>query len=171
MRNVSYLRVGKRDVGHLNNLLALDAQEDAVSAALYALEEIGTIVSSGCFAHPDTLTRDGIMDYALALMRVRECAGVAGMERLMDACDALAVTVSRLIDDQTCANDEKCEALTRFVAHAQAIIERSAGTHAVHVVQATPARHRLVDVYAQCRDDITRMFEPVKSGSGNYHPA
>jgi len=55
-------------------------------------------------------------------MHLRECASAARLERLTDACDALAVTVSRLIEDQSCATRDKCEALTRFVAHAQAML-------------------------------------------------
>jgi DNA-binding Xre family transcriptional regulator len=102
------------------------APADWVAAAMDALDGIGSVVSSQCFANPDTLTPYGITAYALALMRLRECASAARFERLTDACDALAVTVSRLIEDRSCASREKCEALTRFVAHAQAMIQMSA---------------------------------------------
>ena len=94
-----------------------------VAAATHALDGIVDVVTHECFDNPDTITIDGITAYALALMRLRECANEAGFERLMNACDALAVTVSRLIEDKNCASPEKCEALTRFVAHAQAMIE------------------------------------------------
>jgi hypothetical protein len=103
----------------------LDAPEDWVAAVMDALNDMGNIVSHQCFTHPDTLTQDRITAYALALMRLRECASAAGFERLRNACDALAVTVSRLIDDRSCACREKCEALTRFVVHAQAMIQMS----------------------------------------------
>jgi len=103
------------------------APADWVAAAMDALDGIGSVVSSQCFANPDTLTPYGITAYALALMRLRECASAARFERLTDACDALAVTVSRLIEDRSCASREKCEALTRFVAHAQAMIQMAAG--------------------------------------------
>jgi len=103
----------------------LGAPEDLVAAAVDALNDIGNIVSSQCFTSPDTLTQERITAYALALMRLRECASAAGFERLMNACDALAVTVSRLIEDRGCACREKCEALTRFVVHAEAMIQMS----------------------------------------------
>ncbi|MFO7542228.1 MAG: hypothetical protein R6W97_05360 [Thiobacillus sp.] len=99
---------------------------NAVTEAKSALEDISKIVAEGCFAHPNKLTQERVMAYALALIRVRECAGRAGMERLMNACDALAVTVSRLIEDRTSASPAKCEALTRFVAHARTMILASA---------------------------------------------
>ena len=66
---------------------------DWVAATRDALADIGNIVSHQCFAYPDSLTRDRITAYALALIRVRECASEAGFARLTDACDALAVTV------------------------------------------------------------------------------
>jgi len=100
------------------------------------LNAIGNIVSSQCFTQPDTLTQDRITAYALAPMWLRERASAAAFERLMNACDALAVTVSRLIEDRSCACREKCEALTRFVAHAQAMIEMaidSATRHAMPI--------------------------------------
>ncbi len=102
------------------------------AAALSALDAIREIVSKHCVARPDSLTQDGITAYALALMHLRECASGAGFERLMNACDALAVTVSRLIEDQNGARHDQCEALTRFVAHAQAMILMSPGSPARH---------------------------------------
>jgi hypothetical protein len=103
-------------------ILAPHPPVDSVTAIMHALEEIGDIISKGCFTHPDNLTQDVILAYALALLSVRECAGIAGKERLMNACDALAVTVSRLIEDRASASHAKCEALTQFVAHARAMI-------------------------------------------------
>jgi hypothetical protein len=108
--------------------------EALVAAAVEALNDMGNVVSSQCFAHPDALTRDGITTYALALMRLRECAQAAGLERLMKACDALAITVSRLFEDQTEACRERCEALTRFVAHAEAMIRMATERAARHAL-------------------------------------
>lgn len=98
---------------------------DLVAAAVDALNDMGNIISQQCFANPEALTQGRIMAYALALMRLRECAGAAGLERLMKACDALAVTVSLLIEDRSRACSGKCAALTRFVAHARAMIQMS----------------------------------------------
>lgn len=98
---------------------------DLIAAAVDALNDMGNIVSQQCFANPAALTQGRIMAYALALMRLRECAGAAGLERLMKACDALAVTVSLLIEDRSRACSGKCAALTRFVAHARAMIQMS----------------------------------------------
>lgn len=130
MHNLKHLDAGQPV--DMAGLLGLDAKRmslkaphhplNAVTAAKHALEEIGNIVSEGCLAHPDKLTQERIMAYALALIKLRECAGIAGMDRLMNACDALAVTVSRLLDDRTSASHAKCEAMTRFVAHARAMI-------------------------------------------------
>jgi hypothetical protein len=99
--------------------------EDLLAATVDALNDMANIVSRQCQRHPDTLTQDSITTYALALIRLRECAGAAGLERLRNACDALAVTVSRLIDDPDCANSEKCASLKRFIVHAQAMIQLS----------------------------------------------
>lgn len=81
------------------------------------------------------------MAYALALMRLRECAGAAGFERLTNACDALAVTVAGLIEDRHCARRDTCETLTRFVSHAQAMIEMSAGVAQRRAMPASDIRH------------------------------
>jgi alpha-D-ribose 1-methylphosphonate 5-phosphate C-P lyase len=117
---------GQHIVGVSSKLIPTPHQPiDSETEVLHALEEISDIVSDGCFAHPDTLTQDGITAYALSLIRVRECAGMAGMERLMRACDALAITVSRLIDDRASASLANCKALTQFVAHARAMIVTS----------------------------------------------
>ncbi len=99
------------------------APEPMIAAAVDALTEMGNIVSHRCFADPASLTENRVTAYALALMRLRECAGALGFERLMNACDALAVTVSGLIEDRGCACHRKCEALTRFVVHAEAMIK------------------------------------------------
>lgn len=102
-----------------------DASADLVAAAVDALNDMGNIVSQQCFANPEALTQGRITAYALALIRLRECAGAAGLERLMKACDALAVTVSLLIEDRSRACSGKCAALTRFIAHARAMIQMS----------------------------------------------
>ncbi|MGE5320169.1 MAG: hypothetical protein ACM3KD_08310 [Hyphomicrobiaceae bacterium] len=101
----------------------LGAPEDLVAAAVEALNDIGNIVSHQCFTNPQTMTQDRITAYALALMRLRERASAAGLGRLMNACDALAVTVSHLIEDRGRACREKCATLTRFVVHAEAMIQ------------------------------------------------
>jgi hypothetical protein len=129
MHNIQYLtskhRIGIATAACMEKEPELGAPEDLVAAAVDALNDMGNLVSHQCFANPDTLTQDRIMAYALALMRLRECAGAAGFERLMNACDALAVTVSRLIDDQSCVCREKCKSLTRFVVHAEAMLKMS----------------------------------------------
>ncbi len=101
------------------------ASADLVAAAVDALNDMGNIVSQQCFANPEALSQGKITAYALALIRLRECAGAAGFERLMKACDALAVTVSLLIEDRSRACSGKCASLTRFVAHAQVMIQMS----------------------------------------------
>lgn len=104
-----------------------DASENpSVAEAYDALAALGRIVSGPCFSHPDALTQDAIIDYALTLIRLRECTCAAGFERLANACDAIAVTVSRLIDDRRSACLENCAALKRFVVHAQAMIPATA---------------------------------------------
>jgi len=122
---VSERRIGAARAHKMKNEPTLDATEDWVAEARRALDDMGNIVSDQCFKNPDALTHEAITVYALALIRLRECATAAGLERLMNACDALAVTVSRLIDDRSCACRDKCEALTRFVVHAQAMIQMS----------------------------------------------
>ena len=124
----------------------MDAPEQLVAAAVDALNDMGNLVSQQCFTHPDTMTEDRITAYALALMRLRECASAAGFERLMNACDALAVTVSRLIEDRSCACRGKCETLTRFIVHAQAMIEMStdgATRHGLPVADIRTASDRV----------------------------
>lgn len=110
------------------------APEERVAATVDALNDMANIVSKQCDTHPDILTEDRITTYALALIRLRECASAAGLERLMNACDALAVTVSRLIDDPSCASSEKCAALKRFVVHAHAMIQMSTGSAKLHTL-------------------------------------
>jgi len=112
---------------------APDAPENWAAAAVHdALAALTRTVSGLYFAHPAALTQDAITDYALTLIRLRECACAAGFERLTNACDAIAVTVSRLIDDRRCACLEKCAALTRFVVHAQAMIPATASSTRPH---------------------------------------
>lgn len=114
--------------------VGLTASNDLVLAVMDALDGIEDVISNECFSHPDTLTQDGITAYALALLRLRDCAKTAGFERLRNACDALAVTVSRLIENKSCASPEKCEALTRFVAHAWAMTQMYFGTPTHHAI-------------------------------------
>ena len=129
MRNIQHLtskhRIGVATAVCVKEELGLDAPEGLVAAAMDALNVMENIVSHQCFTSPDTLTQDRIHDYALALLRLREIASAAGFERLMNACDALAITVSRLIEDRSCACREMCDALTRFIVHAKAMINMS----------------------------------------------
>ena len=129
MRNMQYLtsrhRTNTAAALGMGSKPAPDTPQDLVAAAVEALNDMGNIVSSQCFTDPEMLTQEKITAYALALMHLRERASAAGFERLMNACDALAVTVSRLIEDRSCACREKCEAMTRFVVHAEAMIRMS----------------------------------------------
>src|SRR3569623_919782 len=127
MRNMQYL-TSKHRIGittPAKREQRADTSEDLVAAAVDALNEMGNITAHQCFTHPETLTEDRITAYALALMRLRECASTAGFDRLVNACDALAETVARLIEDRSCICREKCEALTRFVGHAKTMIQMS----------------------------------------------
>lgn len=125
---ISRHRIGMPAAGLVGSEPGPREPEDSIAAAVDALREMGTLVSRPCFDNPESLTHDRITAYALALLRLRECAGWAGLERLANACDALAVTVSRLIEDHRCASREECAALTRFVAHAKAMIPLSVAT-------------------------------------------
>lgn len=118
-------RIGMATVADLTQETRLGAPEESVAATMHALHDMGKLVSHHCFTSPESLTRDRITAYALTLIRLRECASAAGLDRLVKACDALAVTVARLIEDRTCACREKCAALKRFVAHAEAMIRMS----------------------------------------------
>lgn len=136
MRHVKYLKIGphanqagrKPATIKRKHILppGLSTGSTTATATMLAVEEISDIVSEACFTQPDKLTQDGIHAYALALLRLREYAGMAGMERLMNACDALAVTVSKLIDDRNNATRDKCEAMKRFVVHAREMVLLSA---------------------------------------------
>jgi hypothetical protein len=91
----------------------------AVESALAALE---TVAARPAFARPEGLTQDAVLAYALALMQLRDSAYATGRTRLTQACDALSVTVARLIDHCASARCDQCAALTRFVAHARAML-------------------------------------------------
>jgi hypothetical protein len=129
MRNGQYRDseqfTGKRTAACGNAAPDPSAPGDWVAAAAKTLNEMAELVPPQCVANPDALTEDRVTAYALALIRLRECASAAGLERLMKACDALAVTVARLIEDRGCACREKCEALRRFVVHAKTMIRMS----------------------------------------------
>jgi hypothetical protein len=90
-----------------------------VESALAALE---SVAAHPAFARPEGLTQDEVLAYALALMHLRDSAHAAGRSRLTQACDALSVTVARLIDHCASARRDQCVALTRFVAHARAML-------------------------------------------------
>lgn len=127
------------------------AHEDLVAATVDALNAMKKIVSDQCTTTPDALTQEKITVYALALMRLRECASAAGFERLMNACDALAVTVSGLIDDRSCACHAKCEALTRFVVHAAAMIQMSTDSAKRHVLPVRAAASERINIERNAR--------------------
>lgn len=108
----------------------------AVREALAGLE---TALTAPDASGPNPLlTQDGVNAYALALMRLRECAGAAGCRRLSAACDALSVTVSRLIENRANVRRDQYEALARFAAHAREMIELEAA-------EATPSVCEVAD--------------------------
>lgn len=157
MHNANNLNIGQHNnmAGRLHvdakrkRMLAPHPPTDSIAATMHALEEVADIVANGVFTHPDNLTQDGILAYALALLRVRECAGMARMERLMNACDALAVTVSSLIDNRASASPAKCEALTRFVVHAREMIRISASESAEFDMLPLPTKPMRIHAVAQ----------------------
>lgn len=99
-----------------------DVRKKGPAAVQRALERLARAVARPEFARPESVTWDSIVDYALALIRVRDCAAAAGYERLTQACDALALTVSRLIDERRCTSPDALLSLKRFVAHARAML-------------------------------------------------
>lgn len=111
-----------------------ESQGSIVVALHDSLNELADIVSGPSFAKPDSLNSDIITRYALALMRLREYASAAMFERLTKACDALGLTVSRLIDDPSCAAHEKLAALKRFVVHAREMVKLAADSVEHHVL-------------------------------------
>lgn len=100
-----------------------------VESALAALE---TVAAQPVFAGARALTPDDVLAYALALMRLRDSAEASGRLRLTQACDALSVTVARLIERCDTARCDQCAALTRFVVHARAML---------HLPADLPPRH------------------------------
>ena len=102
------------------------APEDACLTVESALAALETVAEHPAFARPDGLTQDDVLTYALALMHLRDSAHAAGRTRLTQACDALSVTVARLIDHCASARHDQCVALTRFVAHARAMLRMPA---------------------------------------------
>src|SRR5512139_3444848 len=91
---------------------------EPVTAILSALEEISAIASEDSFSDPGRLTQDGIMRYAMTLMRLRDNAEAAGLGRLVEACDALSPVLAKLMEAQDPANRADCEALTGFALDA-----------------------------------------------------
>jgi hypothetical protein len=94
-----------------------------VESALAALEVVAARPS---FIRPGGLMQDDVLAYALALMHLRDSAHAAGRARLTRACDALSVTVARLLDRCTQDHCEQCAALKRFIAHAHAMLHMPA---------------------------------------------
>lgn len=105
--------------------------DNARAAVRAALTELETIASRPAFGQRGALTQDDVFAYAMALMHLREAASAAGCARLTKACDALAVTVARLIENCTAARCDQCTALRQFVAHARAMIEMEMADMAV----------------------------------------
>jgi hypothetical protein len=142
MRTMQYrtakYRIGVMTEAGAEPMQCLESSAGRIAAVMDALDDIGGVISNQCFSHPEGLTQDAITAYALALIRLRECACAAGLERLTRACDALAVTVARLIEDKSCACHDKCTALTRFVTHAHAMIQLSVDASMSHG-QPSPA--------------------------------
>jgi hypothetical protein len=148
MRTTQYLaaryRIGGITPAGAEPVQCMETRAGRIDAVMGALDDMGSVISNQCFSHPDALDQDSITAYALALMRLRECACAAGLERLTKACDALAVTVAQLIEDKKCACRDKCAALTRFVAHAHAMIQLSANAahdHAQPISAADRSMH------------------------------
>jgi hypothetical protein len=148
MRTSQYLtakyQIGVITPAGAEPIQCLDTSAERVAAVMGALDDMGSVISNQCYSDPEALTQDAITAYALALMRLRECACAAGLERLTKACDALAVTVARLIEDKNCACRDKCTALTRFVAHAHAMLQLSVDVtkpHALPIPAADRAMH------------------------------
>lgn len=90
-----------------------------VEAALASLAEIAERPSFDLAGAPG---EGDVLAYALALMRLRDSAHAADCMRLMRACDALSVTVARLLEHCNQPHCEQCAALRRFVVHAQAML-------------------------------------------------
>lgn len=91
-----------------------------------ALTEMEAMVARSSFADSGIPGQEEILGYALALMRLRESASAVGCARLADACDALAVTVARLIDRRGPGHRDPCAALRHFASHARAMVELEA---------------------------------------------
>lgn len=104
------------------------APEDACLTVESALAALEAVAAGSAFAQPEALTQDEVLAYALALMQLRDSAHAAGRTRLTQACDALSVTVARLIDQCASARCDSCGTLTRFVVHARAMLQMPADT-------------------------------------------
>lgn len=113
---------------HPVGALAPVSHPAAPASALRAVREaLGGLEAALAGSCADRLTQDGVMAYALALVQLRECAAAAACRRLVAACDALSVTVARLIENRESRRHDACAALTRFVTHARAMVEMEAG--------------------------------------------
>jgi hypothetical protein len=145
MRNLQQLSTRYPHNARLAGYVEPASNPSAPKALLSTLNEMESLVAQQDFSQPDALTQDRITAYALALMSLREHASAAGLDRLTRACDALAVTVARLIEDRSCACRTHCETLKRFVAHAQEMVWMAADggePHALRSLTAVPLRRR-----------------------------
>lgn len=145
MRNLQQLSTRHPHNATLAGYVESASNPRAAEALMSTLNEMESLVAPQDFSQPDALTQDRITAYALALMCLREHASAAGLDRLTRACDALAVTVARLIEDRSRACRNQCESLKRFVAHAQAMVRMTtdaAKPHALRPLQAVPLRTR-----------------------------
>ncbi|MDP3123392.1 MAG: hypothetical protein Q8M46_02190, partial [Thiobacillus sp.] len=76
MRSMQYLN-SKHRIGIASALRkhGPDTPEDRPAANVHeALDRLARIVADPCYTDPDGLTQDRITAYALALIRLRECA-------------------------------------------------------------------------------------------------
>ena len=67
--------------------------------------------------------KDALKRYALSLIRLRECAQAAQLKRLTRACDAMAITLSHILDQPVNRIGWRdCHALSLFVTHARTML-------------------------------------------------
>lgn len=79
------------------------------------------------FTRTDCVSQDrckeALKRYALSLIRLRECAQAAHLNRLTRACDAMAITLSNILDQPVNRIGWRdCHALSLFVTHARTML-------------------------------------------------
>lgn len=105
--------------------LGSEVEPEACLTVEAALASLAEIAGRPAFSPPASPGQEDVLAYALALMHLRESSHAAGRARLTLACDALSVTVARLLDRCGREHCEQCAVLKRFVAHAQAMLHLS----------------------------------------------